>query len=206
MNWVDRQLRKRGIRDERVIAAMTSIAREQFVPEAHRRSAYDDSPIDLGYGGTISQPYMTALMAECLELKGFEKVLDVGSGSGYHAAVLAALSARVISIEIVPELLEQARSNLARAGLLHKVELVLGDGSGGYPQEMPYDAISVAAGAPEAPQPLLDQLADPGRMVIPIGSRTDQDLHVIEKRAGQLSRSIRSSCRFVPLRGEGGWT
>ena len=212
MNWaeqrramVDRQLRKRGIRDERVLAAMGEIPREEFIAEANRPSAYEDAPIDIGYGGSISQPYMTALMVESLDLRGDESILDVGSGSGYHAAVLAALSAHVITIEIVPELAEFCRDNLKRANLLKKVEVILGDGSAGYPPGMPYDAISVAAGAPDAPPALLVQLADPGRLVIPLGSMADQELHVIEKRGGKLHRSVRSGCRFVPLRGEQGW-
>jgi protein-L-isoaspartate(D-aspartate) O-methyltransferase len=202
---VDQQLRKRGIRDERILEAMSGLPREEFVSEAHRYLAYDDAPVDIGYGQTISQPYMTALMVESLQLEGYERVLDVGSGSGYHAAVLATLAARVVSIEIVPELAEQARRNLDRVGLLPKVEVVCGDGSQGFPPEAPYDAISVAAGAPEVPQSLLDQLADPGRLVIPVGSLSDQELHVIDKVEGRFRRSIRSGCRFVPLRGVQGW-
>jgi protein-L-isoaspartate(D-aspartate) O-methyltransferase len=202
---VETQLRERGIRDPRVLDAMARIPREEFVSEDHRPQAYEDAPVDIGYGQTISQPYMTALMVESLQLQGYERVLDVGSGSGYHAAVLAALSARVVSIEIVPELAEQARFNLGKIGLLHKVEVVCGDGSEGFPPEAPYDAISVAAGAPEVPQSLLDQLADPGCLVIPVGSLAEQDLHVVEKNEGRFRRSIRSGCRFVPLRGAQGW-
>ena len=204
-HMVDRQLRKRGIRDERVLHAMQSIPREEFVPETLRHAAYDDAPIDIGFGQTISQPYMTALMVEALDLQGYEKVLEVGTGSGYHAAVLALLSAGVISIEIIPELVAQSLENLHRAGLQHKVRVVRGDGSWGFEAEAPYDAISVAAGAPEVPEALLDQLADPGRLVIPIGSLADQDLHVIDKSEGRFRRSVQSGCRFVPLRGEQGW-
>ena len=202
---VDRQLRKRGIRDERVLDAMASIPREEFVPEAFRHAAYEDAPIDIGFGQTISQPYMTALMVEALELRGYEKVLEVGTGSGYHAAVLAILSAGVISIEIIPELVEEARSSLRQVGLQHKVRVIEADGSAGFESEAPYDAISVAAGAPEVPQALLAQLADPGRLVIPVGTLADQDLHVIDKAGGRFRRSVESGCRFVPLRGEQGW-
>src|SRR5687768_10836433 len=129
---VDRQLRKRGIRDERVLHAMGSIPREEFVPEGLRHAAYEDAPVDIGFGQTISQPYMTALMVEALELQDYEKVLEIGTGSGYHAAVLAALSAGVISIEIIPELVEESRSNLRRVGLKHKVQVIRGDGSSGF--------------------------------------------------------------------------
>jgi protein-L-isoaspartate(D-aspartate) O-methyltransferase len=202
---VDRQLRKRGIRDERVLHSMGSIPREEFVPEDLRHAAYEDAPVDIGFGQTISQPYMTALMVEALELQGYEKVLEIGAGSGYHAAVLAALSAGVISIEIIPELVEESRSNLRRVGLQHKVRVIRGDGSSGFEPEAPYDAISVAAGAPEVPHSLLEQLADPGRLVIPVGSMADQDLHVIDKSEGRFRLSVQSGCRFVPLRGEQGW-
>lgn len=203
---VEQQLRKRGIRDKRVLQAMASLPREAFVSESHRHLIYDDAPVDIGHGQTISQPYMTALMVESLQLEGYERVLDVGSGSGYHAAVLASLAARVVSIEIVPELAEQARENLGKLGLLHRVEVICGDGSQGYPADAPYDAISVAAGAPEVPPPLLDQLADPGRLVIPVGSLSDQELYVIDKAEGRIRHSIRSGCRFVPLRGAQGWS
>jgi protein-L-isoaspartate(D-aspartate) O-methyltransferase len=202
---VEGHLRKRGIRDERVLDAMLTIPREEFVPEHLRYASYEDAPVDIGFGQTISQPYMTALMVEALELRGYEKVLEVGTGSGYHAAVLAMLSAAVISIEIIPDLVEQSIANLRRAGLQHKVRVVRGDGSSGFPPGAPYDAISVAAGAPDVPQALLEQLADPGRLVIPIGSLSDQDLHVIEKSEGRFRRRVQSGCRFVPLRGEQGW-
>jgi protein-L-isoaspartate(D-aspartate) O-methyltransferase len=202
---IDRQLRKRGIRDERVLDAMSRIPREEFVPDHLRYASYEDAPVDIGFGQTISQPYMTALMVEALELQGYEKVLEVGTGSGYHAAVLAALSAGVVSIEIIPELVEHSMASLRRVGLQHKVRVIRGDGSWGFQAEAPYDAISVAAGAPEVPQALLEQLADPGCMVIPIGTLADQDLHVIDKSGGRFRRSVQSGCRFVPLRGEQGW-
>lgn len=212
MNWaelrremVDLQLRKRGIRDERVLAAMLAISREEFVTEAHKKNAYDDTPLPIGHGQSISQPYMTALMTEQLALRPEHHVLEIGTGSGYHAAVLAELAARVVSIETIPELAAQAHRNLEHTGYLDKVTVVCADGSAGWPGEAPYDAISVAAGAPEIPWQLLDQLRDPGRLVIPVGTREDQDLKVAVKENGQIATHVAGFCRFVPLRGEQGW-
>lgn len=204
-HMVERQLRRRGIRDERVLRAMGEIAREEFVPAEERVSSYRDAPVAIGWGQTISQPYMTALMAEALELEGGERVLDVGSGSGYLAAVLGALAAAVVSIEIVPALARDAGRNLARAGCGGNVRVVCGDGSRGWMEGAPYDAIAVAAGAPEVPAELVEQLKDPGRMVIPVGPLEDQELRVITKRGGRVESRVASYCRFVPLRGEGGW-
>ncbi|MBS1873925.1 MAG: protein-L-isoaspartate(D-aspartate) O-methyltransferase [Acidobacteria bacterium] len=203
-SMVVRQLEHRGIRDPRVLDAMNRLPRELFVPEDQRAGAYEDNPIGIGFDQTISQPYMTALMCESLELAGHESVLEVGSGSGYHAAVLAMLAAQVWSIEIVPELAEQAKRNLFEAGIAN-VRVVCGDGSLGYPEAAPYDAISVAAAAPDVPRALLGQLRDPGRMAIPVGSRGDQDLTVVTKRNGHIGRRVPTMCRFVPLRGEQGW-
>lgn len=202
---VDRQLKRRGIRDQRVLDAMERIPRELFVPELYRDRAYEDAPIGIGFDQTISQPYMTALMCEVLMLSGNERVLDVGTGSGYHAAVLGELAAKVYSIELIPELAEQARVNLHAAGLSGRVEVITGDGSKGYSPAAPYDAICVAAGAPEVPRSLLDQLADPGRLVIPVGSYSDQDLEVVTKQHGQIGKRVATMCRFVPLRGTEGW-
>jgi protein-L-isoaspartate(D-aspartate) O-methyltransferase len=202
---VDSQLRGHGIRDERVLRAMEEIPREEFVPADGRLLAYRDDPIHIGSGQTISQPYMTALMAELLELTGKENVLEVGAGSGYAAAVLGALAATVVTVELVPALAKAARANLARTGRDANVLIVTGDGSMGYPQLEPYDAISVAAGAPEVPAALLDQLNDPGCLVIPVGARSDQELRVIRKRNGRMESSTAVACRFVPLRGVEGW-
>jgi len=202
---VERQLRRRGIRDERVLAAMLQIPREEFVPAESRVMAYVDGPVPIGRGQTISQPYMTALMAECLELSGAETVLEVGTGSGYHAAVLGALAARVISMEIIPALAEIGRGNLRRTGRDHNVVIVQADGSKGFAECAPYDAISVPAGAPDVPGPLLEQLNDPGLMVIPVGDPDDQELRVISKRGGQIGHRVATLCRFVPLRGGEGW-
>ena len=202
---VERQLRKRGIRDARVLEAMRTIPREEFVPIESRVCSCQDGPVPIGYGQTISQPYMTALMAELLALKGTETVLDVGGGSGYHAAVLGALAARVISLELIPELAHQAERNLQRTGRAGNVTVICADGSKGWPSEAPYQAISVAAGAPEVPAPLLEQLDDPGRLVIPVGDATDQELRVVEKSASHVSYRVATFCRFVPLRGDQGW-
>ncbi len=202
---VERQIKARGVRDPRVLRAMLEIPREEFVPQQDRLLSYSDEPVSIGFGQTISQPYMTALMSECLELKGTETVLEVGAGAGYHAAVLGALAARVISLEIVPELAEQARGNLERAGRAGNVLVVCADGSSGWPECAPYDAISVAAAAPDVPSGLLDQLRDPGRMVIPVGTLWDQDLRVIAKSQGKIDSRIATYCRFVPLRGHAGW-
>lgn len=202
---IETQLRKRGIQDERVLEAMRSIPREEFIPEGMRGDAYIDAPVPIGFAQTITQPYMIALMAQILELRGDEKVLDVGTGSGYHAAVLGALARQVISIERIPELAVQARANLTRTGLDGNITVLCGDGSLGVPEEAPFDAISVAAASPLTPPALVDQLNDPGTMVIPVGSREDQELCVIHKRNGKVSRRFASGCRFVPLLGRQGW-
>lgn len=202
---VERQLWKRGIRDERVLRAMGEIPREEFIPAELRVFAYRDEPVEIGFGQTISQPYMTALMAEVLELDGSETVLEVGSGCGYAAAVLGALAARVISVEIVPGLVHLARGNLRRTRRDGNIVIVQGDGSVGYREGAPYDAISVAAGAPDVPVSLIDQLADPGRLAIPVGDRADQELRVVWKRHGRIDYRVATQCRFVLLRGGEGW-
>ncbi|HWB98455.1 MAG TPA: protein-L-isoaspartate(D-aspartate) O-methyltransferase, partial [Bryobacteraceae bacterium] len=178
---------------------------EQFIPAGERVRSYRDEPAPIGGGQTISQPYMTALMAELLELHGDEKVLEVGTGLGYHAAVLGALAAWVVSIELLPELAAQARENLERTGRAGNVKVICGDGSQGWLEEAPYDAISVAAGSPEVPAALLEQLADPGRLVIPVGELTDQELRVVTRVEGKIEWRGATMCRFVPLRGEQGW-
>src|SRR5438552_10480388 len=192
---VEKQLRRRGIGDPRVLSAMLAIPREEFVPPESRVMAYMDGPVPIGWGQTISQPYITALMAESLELNGSETVLEVGTGCGYHAAVLGALAARVISLEIIPALAEMARSNLRRTFRDCNVTVVPGDGSLGYPQLAPYDAISVAAGAPDIPPDLLQQLNDPGILVIPVGERDDQELRVVTKQKGRIDYRVPTLCR-----------
>ena len=202
---VETQLRRRGIHDERVLQAMREIPREEFVPAESRLMAYQDEPIHIGHGQTISQPYMTALMAESLELAGTVTVLEVGAGCGYAAAVLGALAAHVVSVEIIPALAKLARENLRRTARDANVTVVCGDGSLGYLEAAPFDAISVAAGAPEIPAALLDHLIDPGRLVIPVGDYGDQELRVVTKRHGRIDYRVAVLCRFVPLRGGEGW-
>ena len=202
---VDKQLRRRGIRDPRVLAAMGEIPREEFVPVELRVMSYQDDPVSLGHGQTISQPYMTALMAQELELTGTETVLEVGAGSGYAAAVLGALARSVITIDIVPAMAQLARDNLLRTARGSNVTVLDGDGSLGCAEMAPFDAISVAAAAPDVPATLLGQLRDPGRMVIPVGERGDQELLVVSKAGGRVETRVSTLCRFVLLRGGEGW-
>jgi len=201
---VDEQLRGRDIADERVLAAMERVPRELFVPPELRDRAYKDAALPIGSGQTISQPYMVARIVEELGLDGDEKVLDVGTGSGYQAAVLAQLGEQVHSIERIPELAEQARRNFEAAGV-DNVAVHVGDGSRGLPQEAPFDAIAVAAAAPEFPQALYEQLKTGGRLVVPVGRRQGQRLEVIVRspEGPAVLRSV--PCRFVPLVGEEGF-
>jgi protein-L-isoaspartate(D-aspartate) O-methyltransferase len=201
---VEAQLRRRGIRDERVLAAMGAIPREEFVPAESRVVAYADGPTHVGYGQTISQPYMTALMAELLRLTGAETVLEVGAGCGYAAAVLGQLAARVVAVELIPALAQLARENLRRTGRDANITVLEGNGRFGYPPLAPYRAISVAAAAPEIPAALLEQLDDPACLVIPVGSGYDQELRALWKRDGRMESRVATLCRFVPLRGGGG--
>jgi len=198
---VEVQLRRRGIRDQRVLAAMNEIPREEFVPAESRVETYTDGPIHIGYGQTISQPYITALMAELLCLTGSETVLEIGAGCGYAAAVLGQLAARVVSVELIPALAHGARENLRRTGRDGNITVVEGDGWFGYPALAPYRGISVAAAAPEIPAALLAQLADPGCLVIPVDASEDQELRVAWKRSGRIDYEVAVFCRFVPLRG-----
>jgi protein-L-isoaspartate(D-aspartate) O-methyltransferase len=201
---VDLQLRRRGIRDPRVLDAFARVPRHLFVPTHLRSAAYDDSPLPIGHGQTISQPLMVALMLEALALSGTERALDVGSGSGYAAALLAELAREVVTVEVVPELARLAQVNLERAGY-GRVEVVLGDGSLGYAPRAPYDAIMVAAGAPQVPQALTAQLADGGRLVVPVGSRTGQSCLRVRRMQNRLVREDLGACAFVPLLGVQGW-
>ena len=201
---VERQLRGRDIVDERVLEAMERVPRELFVPEELRDRAFDDAALPIGAGQTISQPYMVARISEELGLDGDERVLDVGTGSGYQAAVLAELADEVHTIERIPELAEQAQANLVAAGYDNFV-VHTGDGSRGLPEHAPYDAIAVAAAAPSFPQALYDQLRTGGRLVVPVGGRRGQRLEVVV-RSPEGPAVIRSvPCRFVPLVGEEGF-
>jgi protein-L-isoaspartate(D-aspartate) O-methyltransferase len=202
---VDRQLRRRDVEDERVLEAMERVPRELFLPEASRGRAYDDAAVPIGGGQTMSQPYMVAKMSELLSLDGDERVLDVGTGSGYHAAVLAELAREVVTIERVPELAERARKSLAAAGY-DNVEVRIGDGTLGIPERAPFDAIAVAAAAPYLPESLYEQLKVGGRIVVPVGGRANQRLELIV-RSPEGPAVVRSvPCRFVPLVGEQGFS
>jgi protein-L-isoaspartate(D-aspartate) O-methyltransferase len=192
-DWIERQLHRRGIRDERVLAAMARVPREAFVPAGARRHAYADAALSLPHGQTISQPYIVALICQALELQGGERVLDVGTGSGYQAAVLAELAAEVVSIERIPELAEQARRNLSAAG--YDVDVRVGDGSLGVPDRAPYDAIAVAATTADVPEPLYEQLVTGGRLVLPI----DESLVSVTRTAAGRRTRFLSPARFVPL-------
>jgi protein-L-isoaspartate(D-aspartate) O-methyltransferase len=201
---VERQLRRRGIRDERVLAAMEGVPRHLFVSEQLRHLAYEDGALPIGHGQTISQPFIVATICELLGITGDDRVLDVGTGSGYQAAVLAELADEVVTIERVPELVETAREALRQAGY-ENVEVRLGDGSVGVPDRAPFDAIAVAAAAPTVPPALYDQLADGGRLVVPRGGRSGQELVLVERTpTGPVERRS-VPCRFVPLLGEEGF-
>jgi protein-L-isoaspartate(D-aspartate) O-methyltransferase len=201
---VQRQLRERDIADERVLAAMERVPRELFVPPELRSRAYEDAALPIGAGQTISQPYMVARICEALALGGTERVLDVGTGSGYQAAVLAELGREVDTIERIPELAETARANLGAAGYAN-VRVHVGDGTRGLPERAPFGAIAVAAAAPELPHSLYEQLEPRGRLVIPVGRRRVQRLELVI-RSPEGPAVVRSvPCRFVPLVGEEGF-
>jgi protein-L-isoaspartate(D-aspartate) O-methyltransferase len=202
---VQRQLRRRGITDERVLQAMERVPRELFVPESLRHLAYADGALPIGFGQTISQPFIVATICSLLGLSGEERVLDVGTGSGYQAAVLAQLADEVVTIERVPELAERARTALREAGC-ENVEVRLGDGSLGVPDRAPFDRIAVAAAAPTVPAALYGQLAEGGRLVLPRGERSGQELVLVERTPDGPVERRSVSCRFVPLLGEEGFS
>ncbi len=199
------QIAARGIRDSRLLAVMEEIPRHRFLPPEERAWAYSDGPLPIGHGQTISQPYIVALMTELLALQGHERVLEVGTGSGYQAAILGKLATEVHTVEIIPELARKARRLLKQLGLTN-VHVHVGDGSLGWPPAAPYDGILVAAAAPEVPQPLFDQLADGGRLVIPVGGRGFQELQLWKRKGDAFRQERNISVSFVPLRGEYGWT
>jgi protein-L-isoaspartate(D-aspartate) O-methyltransferase len=201
---VERQLHRRGIVDERVLAAMGAVPREEFVSEDQRRRAYDDSALPIGAGQTISQPWIVAAICQALELKGSESVLEVGTGSGYSACVLSLLAAEVASVERHQSLAVAARETLAALGV-ENVEVVVGDGSRGLPERGPFDAIAVHATAPAAPRTLLSQLAEGGRLVVPIAGAAADLLTVFRRCDGELVAEQIGPCRFVPLVGEEGF-
>ncbi len=194
------QLQARDIDDPRVLGAMRKVLRHEFVPDAFKRSAYEDNALPLEHGQTISQPYIVAYMTQALRLRGTERVLEIGTGFGYQAAVLAEIASEVYTIEIIPELQDRARSILTRLGYTN-IHYRAGDGYLGWPEQAPFDCIIVTAAPEEVPQPLLDQLRDGGRMIIPIGSM-NQELVIFEKEKSRIIRRTTIPVRFVPMTGK----
>ena len=201
---VETQIARRGIKDQRVLSAMRSVPRHLFLPAGARDWAYVDGPLRIGCGQTISQPYIVALMTELLDVKPDQRVLDVGTGSGYQAAILGTLAAEVHSIERHPELAASAKEQLKTLGF-NNVTVHVGDGTQGLESMAPYDRILVAAAAPSVPDPLLLQLTDGGRLIIPIGSRFSQTLEVWDRSGEKYHRKANIPVVFVPLIGENGW-
>jgi len=198
------QIKGRGIRDERVLSVMSSIPREKFVLEGERDNAYLDCPLSIGMGQTISQPFMIALMTQCLSLKGPETILEVGTGSGYQAAILSKLAKKVYTIERFSILADRAEK-IFKELEIKNVKVIVGDGSKGLEEYSPYDGIIVTAGAPEIPKSLIEQLNEKGRIVIPVGNSFSQDLLLGIKEKGKLKISNYGGCVFVPLVGKYGW-
>jgi len=194
-------LLRQHVRDERVIDAMASVPRERFVPDELRRAAYDDRALPIGEGQTISQPLMVAMMLEALGLKAGDRVLDIGTGSGYQAAVLSKLVAEVWTIEIIEPLARRAEADLQRLGYTN-VMVKAGDGYQGWPEAAPFDAVIVTCAPEKIPQPLIDQLKDGGRMMIPVGPRWDQSLYLLEKRGKEVKKKAVLPVRFVPMTGK----
>jgi protein-L-isoaspartate(D-aspartate) O-methyltransferase len=198
-------LRDKGIKDLSVLRAIEMTPRHNFVPTGIRHRAYEDAPLPIGNGQTISQPWVHARYLELLQLTGKEKVLEIGTGSGYQTVLLSHLVARVFSIERIAALMQQARENIQRAGATN-VNLLVGDGTIGWREYAPYDAILVGAGAPSVPQPLVDQLADGGRLLVPVGTRDEQKLLLVEKKGERTTTQELAPMRFVPLLGSHGWS
>jgi protein-L-isoaspartate(D-aspartate) O-methyltransferase len=203
-SMVESQLRARGIRDDRVLAAMFHVPRHEFVSEEYRAQVYEDHPIPIGEGQTLSQPYIVAVMLERLALDPSDAVLEVGTGSGYQTALLSELTRQVYSMERHASLARTAQTLLARLGYTN-VEVLLGDGSHGLPEHAPFDAIVVSAASPQIPPPLFEQLAEGGRMIIPVGPPHAQELQLVRKQEGQPLVTNLEGCRFVPLIGDEGY-
>jgi protein-L-isoaspartate(D-aspartate) O-methyltransferase len=201
---VEGQLRRRGISDQRVLEAMAKIPRHAFVSPDYQTAAYEDRPLPIGEGQTISQPYMVAVMTQSLSLKGEERVLEIGTGSGYQTALLAELAKAIFTIERIRALIQRAEENLEELGYKN-ILFFCGDGTKGWPEKAPFDGIIVTAGAPEIPQPLTSQLADGGRLVIPVGPRYTQTLYVVTRKGTQFTEEEVTGCVFVPLVGAYGW-
>ena len=204
LDMVENQIRARGVSDPLVLAAMRKVPRHLFVPEDWSNSAYDDRPLPIGHGQTISQPYMVAVMTEAMNLEGNEKVLEIGTGSGYQSTILAEIAGHVVTVERKMELQQDAARLLRELGYVN-VEAVTGDGSKGYPSRAPYDAIVVTAGAPQVPDVLVDQLVVGGRLVIPVGNTFHQTLTRVTKTESGAETESLDGCVFVPLIGEYGW-
>jgi protein-L-isoaspartate(D-aspartate) O-methyltransferase len=203
-DMVETQLRRRGIRDERVLEAMRQVPRHEFVPTAMMGAAYADRPLPIGFRETISQPYMVAAITQAAAVANGDQALEIGGGSGYQAAVLAHLGATVWMMEINPQLAESARLRLARLGYT-RIEVITGDGSVGLAAHAPYDRVIVSAAAPSVPPALLDQLAEGGRLVVPVGSLEHQELLLLSKQNGVIATKHLDACQFVPLVGKDGW-
>ncbi|MBN2169050.1 MAG: protein-L-isoaspartate(D-aspartate) O-methyltransferase [Actinobacteria bacterium] len=201
---VRRQIKSRGIKDQMVLDAMKNVPRHIFVPDQLLERAYDDTPLPIGEGQTISQPYIVSWMTELLKLKKDDTVLEIGTGSGYQAAVLCWIAGFVYSVECIPTLAAEAEERLKTLGF-GNFQIVVGDGSKGYPEHAPYKAIVVTAGSPEVPPLLVQQLADGGRMVVPVGTAHLQELVLVEKKRKEVRTCELGSCVFVPLVGEYGW-
>lgn len=201
---VKEQIIARGVEDKRVLDAMMRVPRHLFVDDVYQHQAYNDYPLSVGHGQTISQPYMVAVMTELLELKPKDTVLEIGTGSGYQAAILSLLCKMVYTIERITALKERAREKLEKLGITN-IAYMTGDGSLGWPQYAPYDGIIVTAGAPEVPNSLIEQLAEKGRLVVPVGSEFFQTLNIVTKQRGRIFRKELFECTFVPLLGKQGW-
>jgi protein-L-isoaspartate(D-aspartate) O-methyltransferase len=201
---IEKQMRRRGITDPAVLAAMLAVPRHEFVPEEIRSSAYEDAPLPIGGGQTISQPYIVAAMTAALHLRPGDRILEIGTGCGYQAAVLACLAKEVFTIERRAELASSASARLARLGYAD-AHVHCGDGTLGLPEFAPFDAILVAAAAPAIPKPLLAQLAEGGRMILPVGDTEHQELQLIERHGDAFPAKMLEGCRFVPLLGYHGW-
>lgn len=201
---IEYQIRRRGIRDEKVLEAMLMVPRHEFVPAAYVPAAYEDRPLPIGESETISQPYIVAAMTAAARVKPGDKALEIGTGSGYQAAILACLGAEVHTVERNFQLAESARARLARLGY-QAIEVICGDGTEGHAPAAPYQVILVTAASPDIPQPLLDQLGEGGRMVIPVGDLYHQDLKLILKRGNEIGTRFLDPCQFVPLVGKYGW-
>ncbi|MEP6644703.1 MAG: protein-L-isoaspartate(D-aspartate) O-methyltransferase [Acidobacteriaceae bacterium] len=202
---VESQLRARGIRDQRVLDAMTRVPRHMFVAEQYCEQAYEDHPIPIGEGQTTSQPYIVAVMLEALQLKSTDRVLEVGAGTGYQTALLAQLALQVYSVERHCSLAGQTKILLAALACAN-VDVIVGDGTEGLPQFAPFDAIIISAAAPDVPKPLFEQLAEGGRMILPVGPESSQQLQLIIKIAGRADVTPLEACRFVPLIGAHGYS